>query len=969
MPKRLVIACLTFILIDSCPIYAQKYEDIVINEIMVSNIDVYLDPSQNYGGWVELYNPSDMPIDLGGLFISNDLNALKQNRLVDNYGILPSKGYALLNFGHHDNFTKEGYRQIDAKLDCDGGVIIISDGNTIISQVSYPPALSRISYARIEDGSARWSFTGKPSPGYSNNNNGGYATEQLPVPSVSKGGCRFYAPFYISVAVPDGATLLFTTDGTCPTQTNGHISENHSFYIKETTCLRFRLFQDGYLPSNVVTCSYIKDDGNYPFPIISIVTDSLNFYDKERGLFEIGPYGRSGRYTSETYNSNMDWDRPVSFEYITEDNKCVIAQECDVAMTGGGSRMITPHSLKLKAKKQYDFNNTFPYQFFSEKPFLKHKSLLIRNGGDDRRWRVIDVAFQQMIAKSGIRVNYQAFEPVQVFINGEPYAVLNLREPSNKDFAYTNYGIDTDEMDQFEMSPDSSYIQKRGTKEAFNKLLELSEQAATDSIYQQVRELLDIDDFINYMAIQFYIANSDWPFNNVKAFRDRKQGRFHFVLFDLDGVFNIKSPFDIFFGMETRQFDPLYGYDYSKDENIDGIRLVLPVELVTLFKNLLRNTAFHKRFIDTICIVGGSVFKQDHVVDVMDDVNERMSKGGLQDPSGMTNYFKRVLSLDFNLNRMKELEASPEIHLTDSRRKVKICSNLSNATLLINQNEIPYSDFDGFLYGKSHIQAIAPIGYHFIGWKDTDKDIIISTSPGYSLPECDTLELMAWFSPSTDCKIPPVRINEISANNTIFVNEYYKKNDWIELYNTSDTAYDISGMYISDDITNPQKYKITSSDHTATSYTTIIPPHGHIIIWADKLASVSQIHCDFKLSNKDNETVLLTAADGSWQDVFKYSSHTSQSSCGRFPDGNDNIYILNVPTIGKKNQIDNYHVAINLTDLYGDVNSDGTVDISDVVAVINHIAGVQFYKKSDVNNDNNVDISDVVAIINVISTQ
>ena len=135
-----------------------------------------------------------------------------------------------------------------------------------------------------------------------------------------------------------------------------------------------------------------------PFPIISIVTDTANFHDKEYGLFEIGPYGRAARYTSETYNSNMDWDRPVSFEYITSNNECVVAQECDFAMTGGWSRMVSPHSFKLKAKKQYDFQNTFSYQFFSEKPYLKHKSLLIRNGGDDRKYRVIDVAFQQMIS-------------------------------------------------------------------------------------------------------------------------------------------------------------------------------------------------------------------------------------------------------------------------------------------------------------------------------------------------------------------------------------------------------------------------------------------------------------------------------------------------------------------------------------------------------------------------------------------
>lgn len=50
-----------------------------------------------------------------------------------------------------------------------------------------------------------------------------------------------------------------------------------------------------------------------------------------------------------------------------------------------------------------------------------------------------------------------------------------------------------------------------------------------------------------------------------------------------------------------------------------------------------------------------------------------------------------------------------------------------------------------------------------------------------------------------------------------------------------------------------------------------------------------------------------------------------------------------------------------------DVNEDGFVDISDIVAVINQIAGTATYRYADVNDDSNVDISDIVAIINYIA--
>ena len=55
--------------------------------------------------------------------------------------------------------------------------------------------------------------------------------------------------------------------------------------------------------------------------------------------------------------------------------------------------------------------------------------------------------------------------------------------------------------------------------------------------------------------------------------------------------------------------------------------------------------------------------------------------------------------------------------------------------------------------------------------------------------------------------------------------------------------------------------------------------------------------------------------------------------------------------------------------LKGDVNEDGKVDISDIVAVINQIAGTATYRYADVNEDTKVDISDIVAIINIIAEQ
>jgi hypothetical protein len=52
-----------------------------------------------------------------------------------------------------------------------------------------------------------------------------------------------------------------------------------------------------------------------------------------------------------------------------------------------------------------------------------------------------------------------------------------------------------------------------------------------------------------------------------------------------------------------------------------------------------------------------------------------------------------------------------------------------------------------------------------------------------------------------------------------------------------------------------------------------------------------------------------------------------------------------------------------------DVNLDGQVDISDIVAIINTIAGdTTFTQTANVNGDDNIDISDIVAVVNYIAS-
>lgn len=1049
-------------------------KNIVINEIMASNIDVYRDPSTNFGSWVELYNPTNVPVDLGSLYISDDANNLKKHQLIYNYGTLPAKGFAILNYDHHEVWTQRSYRQIDDKLDCNGGVVIISDGKNIFAKQEYPQAISRISYARLTDGGSEWGTTGVPSPGKSNQASGGFASVQLEEPVISNSSGLFSSSFIFKVTIPNGCTLRYTTDGTAPTMSKGNTSSNGTFSVSSNCVYRFRLYKDGFLPSNVVTRTFIKSNGEN-LPIISIVTDRANIDSStDYGLFAQGQYGRPGNGQTNKCNWNMDWDRPVNFEYITTDNECVVSQECDFSTCGGWSRAWNPHSFKLKANKVYDFKKTFDYQFFDEKPYLNNKTLQVRNGGNDTSCRIKDAAIQQIVARSGLYVDYQSWQPARVYINGSFYAVLNVREPNNKHYAYANYGIDTDEMEQFEMSPDSGYVQMEGTGEYFRELYNLSANASDEATYAEIGKLLDIDEYINYMAVELYTGNWDWPQNNVKAFRDVNDGKFHFVLFDMDGSLSSNSPLNDFANKKNYSFDNLHGYDYSRGVSIEGTRRYKEIEVVTLFLNLLKNDIFKKKFIDTYCLVGGSVYTPTRVREVVNEMAAIMSASGVNSSSTANSLIN-----SFSANRQNNMISHMRSYFSLSssqQQNVSLSSDVEGGKILVNGMEVPTGEFSGALFSPVKYKAVAPAGYKFVGWKndgtllgetttifasgsnwkyaDTDmsgtawktsstalthsgaaplgygknsiktnvsnqnkltyyfgrsfnladkpsssdvftlnytiddgfviyvngveaerynmpygtpsyntaattyangnpdvgsvtldpslfkkgtnyiavevhnnsttsSDIMwdaeltrtvpkegdveyVSTDEEFEIKSSGTYNLIACYEPISDEELiaqgtTPIKINEISAANTMSINDNFSKKDWIELYNTTEEEIDIAGMYLSDDADNPKKYQIPSG-----VINTIIQPHSHLVIWADEKEGVSQLHANFKLGNNDGEKVILTSEDGTWKDVLTYTTHTGVQSVGLYPDGSNKVYVMDTPTIGKCNTIDSY---------------------------------------------------------------
>ena len=869
---------------------------LIINEIQVSNLDMFVDPSYNYGGYMELYNPTTTGVNLDGLYISDDAANLMKYRLTNKNGAIAPNGYGVLWFEHHDVDDA----MVDLELDMDGGTLFLSDANgNIIASQTYPSSVSRTSYARTTDGGDTWAMTAYPTPGASNAGSREWVNattfSRLPMPEVSQSSQLINGTTTVSVDIPTGATLYYTTDGSTPTDSHGTISSTGLFDIDKTTILRLRFYQKGLLPSAVRTCSYLLRDHDYMLPVLSVVSDPVNFFDDTLGVFVTGTNGVDGGGISFPCNWNMEWDRPVSFNYISADNQEKYSQEVSLERFGGWSRSWYPFNFKLKAQKAYEGLNYIAYQPFSLKPSLKHKVWQLRNGGNDLYCRIKDVAIHQIIMTSGFYLDCQDYLPVHSFINGQYQGMLNLREPSNKHFAYANYGIDTDEMDQLELG--GGWTVNAGTQDSFEEWRSLSANAADEEVYRQICDRVDIDEYINYMAAQIFLGGDDWPGNNCKAFKGH-DGKWHIVLFDVD---------------QALRFDA-YAFDHINSNS--------SCPLVEIFLNMMNNDTFRKQFIDTFCLVGGSVFEPQRSSDIINRLSAEMDpalalEGLSTQPTA--NYVKTAISATRRNKMMAGLASWNRAQISSTAQRIKMRTNISAGCLQLNGINVPTGRFDGTLFAPAIVKATAPEGFAFKGWYDGNNRLVGSDET-LDLSGMTNVTLTARYEPlSTDEALlsaiaTPVKVNEVSAGNSVYVNDWYKKNDWIELYNNTDVDIDAAGLYVSDDIDQPLKYQITANNGMVN---TTIPARGHLVVWADNLEPLTQIHTGFKLANDSGNVVTVASSDvfvanndryfsehpgmESFVDGITYVSHRGDHTVGRYPDGASGFYLMSHPTYSQSN--------------------------------------------------------------------
>ena len=175
--QRLLILSTIAILWSSYTLSAQSITAARINEVMIDNVDNYIDSYGKRSPWIEIYNSSAGTIDLAGCFLTNDPQDLKKymipkgdiltiikprQSVVFFADEMPLRGTFHLNF----TLTPEAPHYL---------ALVSSDGSSIIDEVEIPAAIpANHSYARIDDGvrtvapAEAWHITQHTTPGSNN---------------------------------------------------------------------------------------------------------------------------------------------------------------------------------------------------------------------------------------------------------------------------------------------------------------------------------------------------------------------------------------------------------------------------------------------------------------------------------------------------------------------------------------------------------------------------------------------------------------------------------------------------------------------------------------------------------------------------------------------------------------------------------------------------------------------------------
>lgn len=652
------------------------------------------------------------------------------------------------------------------------------------------------SIGRMVDGSDTLAVFMEATPGASNNSSTPYVQgyEKKPDFTLEAG---FYSGtqqliMYLDSESSPSSVIRYTTDGSTP-QTDSKLY-TESISISATQTINARCFSvEGQLTSNTRTASYFIDE-EFTIPVLSVTTDSENLW------------GDDGIFT----NYDEEWNKPCYVEYFDVSKELAFEQKAGIQVDGGagGSRSEPQTSFRIEPGNGTFGDGDIDYALLPDRPSRdNYASFYMRNGSN----RYLDLQYKDAAQVKGMGKGtfntYSAYRPAICFINGEYYGMYEVREKINADYLESNYEMNTDSLVMVGISHRKgprTVLPLVGTTESFDAdwdaFVALDPESA--DYLSRVSEILDLDNYTDYIAGQTWMTNKDWPHNNMKAWKcEGTDMRWQFAIMDLEWSF---APTNSSANLAT---DPSFDQiDFMLGNGTD-------YHASAYWYMLMQNTDYKHYFINRLSDLMNTSYAYDVLSAIETQMYEEMhpeipayyerwdgNTGTFtsnhyafnSDLSIREAYLREHLQYHYSLD--DQISITLDV-LPKGSGRIKIST--------ITPEELPWTG-DYFSDVPIKIEAIPNPGYTFKSWDDNKYISELSTGDFTGTFSDLDISFKANFE-AVASAFNGITISEINYKD----GDDFNTTDWFEIWNATDEVLDMEGWYFTDSDTT-HRFDFTS---------------------------------------------------------------------------------------------------------------------------------------------------------------
>lgn len=602
-------------------------QDILLNELMSLNSSTVQDEDGEYPDWLEIYNPSEEVINMSGYSLTDEPGNPNKWTFPEIH-IQPHD--FLLVYASGKDKLEPPFLHTNFKISSEGeSIMLYKQDGLLLDSLGAVPLQADRSYGRSEDGTEEWGIYIVPSPGFSNNLQSFEKGIEFSVPPGFYNetvqltlNCEDTVYYTLDGETPDLNSLIFTESiqvtGDYPNRISQvrtspiFYSEDdyHSqefrwvapgAYIRKARIVKARSFRNGLPSSQVYAATYFTNGDLFTFPVLSISTDSLNLFDYNSGIYLPGiHYDEDDIYwTGNYFERGMDWEKRASLDFFDENGYHQFSTDVGIRIHGQKSRVAPQKSLRLYARNEYG-DSRIHYPFFKNREYDEFERLVLRSSYT--YWWGRNTVFQDDLIHTHVHAQFphmdvQLSAPAILFLNGEYWGIQNIRERQDEFYLESIYDIDKDSINIVQ----GNLIPEVGVADDYIDVLEFvrTHDLAIQENYNSLLLKIDIENYIDYLIIQLYFGNLDWPGNNMKMWKSNDpESKWKWMVYDMDATM---SDYD------ENCIQRLYDINYPP----------------LMFREMLNSLVFRQQFLDRFAQCLNTTFHHNIMIEVIDDFMTR----------------------------------------------------------------------------------------------------------------------------------------------------------------------------------------------------------------------------------------------------------------------------------------------------------------------------------------------------------